>query len=232
MFENNCIIDDTLYSQHYDGIENLIQKLDSENICRMYPDLSDTDDKLILFLDFQFCCNEFPAMYSGNLNICSDNSSIQVPKYEINRPLPNKKYLRTSMKHGHRLSRRGVILLFDSFEELSQIKSIGCLWTVYDKMPEPWFTINDSISDYVAEFKYNTVFEEPHGNNRIYTVLSYDALLQTQRACLGSLLNDKYKHIVENDDNIMRQFNTRNVLLCENDIVVKPYDISLISFYK
>lgn len=175
---------------------------DTDELSRMYPDVC-IQDKLVLFLDFQFCVTALYSTVSADINIYPAVS--QMPKYIINSPFPNKQYLRLSMRRKSKVSKKGIILIFDDFEDLSDIKSITCDW---------------QFDDTHMRVCYDTIFDKPYANNRIYTVLSRDALLSVQENHLGDNLRKKYS-VEQCSDGV----------LCRNSITVRPYETSLIPFY-
>lgn len=175
---------------------------DIDELSRMYPDVR-IQDKLVLFLDFQFFVTALYSTVSADINIYPAVS--QMPKYIINSPFPNKQYLRLSMRHKSKVSKKGIILVFDNFKDLSDIKSITCDW---------------QFDDVHMRVSYDTTFDKPYADNRIYTILSRDALLPVQEKHLGSNLHKKY-NIEQCSDGV----------LCRNNITVRPYETSLIPFY-
>lgn len=224
MFYNNCIIDNDEYFESRDGIKHLIKKEDMDNVRKMYPDIDNIEDKFILFLDFQFCCGTFPSSWQGNLELFTD-SIFELPKYVINRPLPNKKYLCINMKRGHFVSKRGVILLFDSFEELSELKRVRCCWRIYNHSSE-----THKRTDYCVVLDYKLDFEKPVGDNKIYTIISHDAPLSVQNRCLDGIdIFDKYSIITDNSKN-RQTFDSANILYCKGSLMVKSHDASLSSY--
>lgn len=198
IFENNCILD----TQLIEANKRYCRQRDTDELSRMYPDVR-IQDKLVLFLDFQFCVTALYSTVSADINIYPAVS--QMPKYIINSPFPNKQYLRLSMRRKSKVSKKGIILIFDNFEDLSDIKSITCDW---------------QFDDTHMRVCYDTIFDKPYADNRIYTVLSRDALLSVQENHLGDNLRKKYS-VKQCSDGV----------LCRNSITVRPYETSLIPFY-
>lgn len=198
MFENNCILD----TQLIEANKRYCRQRDIDELSRMYPDVR-IQDKLVLFLDFQFFVTNLYSTVSANINMYPDVS--QMPKYVINSPFPNKQYLRLSMRRKSKVSKKGIILIFDDFKNLSDIKSITCDW------------LFDNTHMCVC---YDTTFEKPYADNRIYTIFSRDALLSVQEKHLGDDLHKKY-NVEQCSDGV----------LCRNSITVRPYENSLIPFY-
>lgn len=228
LFENNCVIDVNEWLDKQRNVMHRMKQKDTDEIYRMYPNLNDLKNKLFLFLDFEYCIRENVFTRSAHIKIeLTDGSLYDLPKYVANTPFPNKCWYRVNMKNGRKVSKRGIILVFNSFDELSQIKRIKCLWefivTNYNN-----FT---GTKDIQAEIVYNLSFEESDDvNNNIYTLLSYDGFLhenwQQKQKQGDRWTGEKYKQIYYDNNELSCS------VVFEADMIIKPYDVSLIPSYK
>lgn len=218
MLENNILINNVTEL-------DTLPDADAEAIAQAYPNV-DIKDKLILFIDFRFL---IPVKHSElcvmNERVDIDLGShdgyqlrINLPEYKITTPLPNKRWFCLNVREGKSCSRRGIIILFNSFEELSRVKNITATWVIGEK--------HCLIADTVMVMDYDLTFMPPEGNKRVYTVVSRDSLLDNQKEIIGrEALAKKYS---------IEQYYTHiaaKAYRCKQNMVIKPHTMSLFELW-
>lgn len=130
-----------------------------EQFAKMYPDVP-YDEKYILWLELSLFWQYYCKSLDCNVKIFfedGDNTKIvDVENICVRTPYPNKCVSFACMKKGRKRS-KGIILPFDSFEELSKIKHIKAYWTITDMH-------NKGADDrYYICVNYDLTFKEVEG---------------------------------------------------------------------
>lgn len=102
-----------------------------KEISRMYPDCKEIRKKYKLFIKF----NLWQGIYDSDdieavVEVAAENKLLELPKYKLRHLYPNKYYHTVCMKSGNKVCNDGIILLFETFEELEGIKSVLCRWKI------------------------------------------------------------------------------------------------------
>lgn len=173
MLENNILINNVTEL-------DTLPDIDAEAIAKAYPDV-DIKGKLILFIDFEFLIpSQYRRLRVMNERIDIDLGSydgyqlrINLPEYKITTPLPNKRWFCLNVQEGRSVSKRGIILLFDSFESLSRVKNITVTWVIGER--------HCLIADTMMVMDYDLTFMQPCGNKCVYTLVSRALFLRKHR---------------------------------------------------
>ena len=116
------------------SVPTIIEKT-KEHFAKMYPDIS-PEGKHILWLRFclywEYYCKSVDCMVKIFFKDGSTPMTLDTSKLCVRQPYPNKRWHVACMKNGRKRSDAGVILPFDSFEELSKISCIKAYWTIND----------------------------------------------------------------------------------------------------
>lgn len=187
---------------------------DKEHFLKMFPN-ADYEGKFILWLNFGFywpySCESVDCM----IRVCFDGKEyLDIDNFRVRHPYPNKKWYVACMKNGRRLSDAGIILAYDSFEELSKIKSVKAYWTV-----------NDAIADgsawrYNISVNYDLSFEQAEGK-RSYTLISRERpLVSLLPPDTGNLEAEDFGDALDEYDNvyILTSFEDEEDYYCVRDI--------------
>lgn len=218
MLENNVLINNIT---ELDALPDV----DAEAIAKAYPNV-DTKNKLVLFIDFRFLMpikqNELCIMNECvDINLGSYDGyqlRIDLPEYKITTPLPNKRWFCLNVREGKSFSRRGIILLFDSFEELSRVKNITVTWVIGKR--------HCLTADMAMMIDYDLIFMPPENNKQIYTVVSRDSSLDNQKEIIGSEALAK-KYSIEKCYTPI----ATKAYRCKQNMVIKPHAMSLFELW-
>lgn len=170
------MVTEYLKTQNTKGVLEMIQEKDTETLKSMYSDISaeEIQNKYKLFLYFDYYCK-----WGDFSNICADvqiktkdNQEVILPQYKLRHPYPNKCYSHIAMRKGRKVSRRGLPLLFDTYEELSKISEINVTWITKFKRFLYVLLISYSVDNFV--YKENNTFYgiynkdfDPHSDFRL-----------------------------------------------------------------
>lgn len=135
-------------------------KPDIEDLKLMYPHLDEEsiNNKLKLYLNFIFFFPYINDSINAKVIVQLKNKShLEIPTYKVRQPYPNKAYYKLSMRNKQRISKRGIVLLFDDFEELSNIENIICVWEYTENDKKGVFTVA-----YTPHFVQNTYSENTY----------------------------------------------------------------------
>lgn len=148
---------------------------------KMYPDVS-YDDKYILWLKFVLFTTYPCGAVDCKMTVHMEGGvHKEITNLCVRRPYPNKSHYLASMKSGRKVSDAGVILPFDSFEEISKVISVEVYWSMKG-LDDP------SVGDpYCVRVCYSLSFARAEGKQH-YSVYSRDIALGT----LQVLCEDKY----------------------------------------
>lgn len=115
----------------WDEIEKKRVSKFQERIKSVFPDI-DQNKNVILWLLFDFCWDyDNGVVNNAEINIIKkDGQVIPVPAFKIKHIYPNKSYYTCCGVKNTDEERDGILMMFDSFEELSEIRLISCKWTV------------------------------------------------------------------------------------------------------
>lgn len=176
-----------------DVVESYIRR-EIQEINKMYPTLDPTE-KYKLYIQLKLWVPvPFPHDgISAEIQLIKQNGEfVEIPKYKIRTPYPNKGISLVSMQNGSRYSNIGIPLFFDTFDELCQIKELFVLWSV--KLQDSKFN-----TSYVSA-RYNLSFKA--SENRVYSIESYEYPLVS--FCVYEI--DEFK-IAEKINDYLSQYN-------------------------
>lgn len=212
MFENNRVINKQYIETSVNTQKNYDK--DIQAITSMYPELSvdEVKNKIILFLDFEYLFKGNCGSWAADIIIeMKDGTKYNMPKFTSNRPFPNKHWFRLSMKYKQKICKRGIPLIFNTYEYLQQISKIICVWAFYGVVTD------DKSENVTSVFVYVPDFMPPSANSNIYTILSYETSLECQDSeledCTEFSIFDKYDTMVELKKDEVCNF---NVYSCSN----------------
>lgn len=216
MLENNILINNVTEL-------DTLPDIDADAIAKAYPDV-DIKGKLVLFIDFEFLIpSQYRRLCVMNERIDIDLGSydgyqlrINLPEYKITTPLPNKRWFCLNVQEDRSVSKRGIILLFDSFESLSRVKNITVTWVIGER--------HCLTADTMMVMDYDLTFMPPNGNKCVYTLISRDSFLTEQKKLIGKeMLAKKY--------NIERYYThiADKAYKCKQNMVIKPHAMSLLA---
>lgn len=139
---------------------------------KMYPDVS-FDEKYTLWLNFNLLsvcpCSSVDCKMKVHME---GGVHLDIANLCVRRPYPNKCYYLASMKNGRKVSNAGVILHFDSFEEISKVKSVEVYWSLNGIK-------NPGVGDpFCVHVIYSLSFEQQEGK-RHYSIESRETTLGT-----------------------------------------------------
>ncbi len=102
-----------------------------ERIASDFPQV-DIEKTVILWMLFDFCWNYSNGIVqNAEVNIIKKNGySISFPKYNNKHIYPNRSYYSCCGVTNTDKEADGILLFFDSYEELEEIRLISCTWTV------------------------------------------------------------------------------------------------------
>lgn len=149
--------------QYSEGSLKLYAEHDKETLNKMYPSVN-ISDKYILFLDLRLFWNyEYTNIEVDIAPFIEDYLTFNVPKYRIRQPFPNKRIHTPTMVNGKKVSNLGIPLIFNSFEELNNIREIQIRWH-----------ITMEKTDYYVFDRIKLVVQKPQNDReRIYGIYSY-----------------------------------------------------------
>lgn len=151
-----------------------------KEISRMYPDCNEISNKYKLFIKFDL----WEGIYDSNdieavVEVAAENKLLELPRYKLRHLYPNKHYHTICMKSGNKLCNDGIILLFETFEELEAIKSILCRWKIS----------RDNEDVHYIQILYDVTAEKESGKT-FY-------ILESQEVCdVGYLYSERAKKSV------------------------------------
>lgn len=135
---------------------------DRQMLNKMYEDI-ELENKYVLFLVFDLCWQYSHRKITGTLKIHTHEGKIELPKVKVRHIYPNKDYFTCCLQKGKTICDMGVPLLFDSFQELSNIKQIECRWEIKTEEMDVYFQVI-----------YDVEFDRKQGR-RIYALNSREA---------------------------------------------------------
>lgn len=124
-----------LQNSNVDGIEKSLEpnriKRFKERMRKNFPQI-DIDNKVVLWMLFDFCwVYSNGSVLKADINIIAkDGNSIPVPSFKNKHIYPNHSYYSACGINNTDEKEDGILLFFDSFEELEKIRLISCTWTV------------------------------------------------------------------------------------------------------
>lgn len=140
------------------------------HFAKMYPDVP-YDGKYILWLNFGLYWEYLCESIECKMHIFMENGDhIDITDLRARHLYPNRRWNTACMKNGRKLSDYGVILHFDSFDELNKIKRIMVYWTING------MTGKDDDEPYCICVNYNVAFEQQEGM-RHYSIVSEEATM-------------------------------------------------------
>ena len=147
-------------TQTTESLLAMIQDRDMTTLKSMYPNISadELQNKYKLFLYFDYYCKwgDFSNIYANVQIKTKDNQEVILPQYKLRHPYPNKCYSHIAMRKGRKISRCGIPLIFDTYEELSKISEINVTWLTRFKSFSYAMLISYSIDKFI--YKENNTF--------------------------------------------------------------------------
>lgn len=144
-----------------DSIPHVIEK-DKIQFAKMYPQ-KNYEDCFLLWIGFSYYWKYEYKEIIGTIRIHLKNGDLlTLPPYKIRHLFPNKRYATLCIRNGRNLCDKGIVLPFDSFAELSQIKSIECYWKIIygiqkEFVQETYTKYNLSFVEVLGKQVYNLV---------------------------------------------------------------------------
>ena len=123
--------------------ENRRKREFEERMKESFPEI-DTEKNIILYLLFDFCWNYANGQVKDVvINIIKDTGeSIPLSKYKMKHIYPNNSYFSACGVKNTDNEFEGILVFFDSMDELEHIRLISCLWTVdIDRKTKQFLTI-------------------------------------------------------------------------------------------
>ena len=128
-------------------------------LSKMYPDAS-LENKYVLFIVFDLCWQYSYQDITGIIKIHTHDGKISMPNVKVRNIYPSSNIFTCCLKVSKSACNMGVPLIFDSFEEMSNIKKLECRWEIDAGDADAYFQI---VYDVSFEWKYG---------NRIYVIKS------------------------------------------------------------
>lgn len=141
-------------------ISNFFKAEINKELEKIYPGLN-YEDKYILWLENKFYFRYVNNYLKGKVQVFKNNE-VEIPlSLRILKPFPNKSYSLISKREG-RKALHGIPLIFDTFEELQEIKKIYVEWKLsYD-------TKSENKNYYEAHMFYNLEFKKDEKSKFYY----------------------------------------------------------------
>lgn len=119
-------MEEFLYSLDVKRTERFHKRISSK-----FPQI-DIQKVFVLWIQFDFCWSYSNGkVEKAEINIVMKNEgTIPLPKYKLKHVYPNNTYYSTCGVQYTDKEEDGILLFFDSFEELEEIRLISCAWTV------------------------------------------------------------------------------------------------------
>ena len=166
-----------------EGVMAYLKGKEEKALSAMYPGAI-LEGKYILYIASELWYPYSSEKIEGTIRIiCDDGSAIEAP-YKIRTPYPNKKIYQASMKKNRHYSDLGIPLVFDGFQELSNIKQVLINWRI-----DGFYNDGEPYKLYVR-VKYNLSFEERE-NQYIYSLKSKDSPI----TAFNIMKDEKYRDI-------------------------------------
>ena len=119
-------MEEFLYSLDVKRTESFQKRISSK-----FPQI-DIQKVFVLWMQFDFCWPYSNGkVEKAEINIVNKNDgTIPLPKFKLKHVYPNNTYYSTCGVQYTDKEEDGILLFFDSFEELAEIRLISCAWTV------------------------------------------------------------------------------------------------------
>jgi len=157
-------------------------KLEQNELQRMFIHSENLSQKYILWLKSELW---FP-LFSEEISVTfefNNGVNINLPKYQIKTPYPNKSIKVACMKNGNKICNMGIPLVFNEIEDIKAINELTIKWSIKTEY-------NNFI---IIHVKYNISFTEQDDN--IFTLYTKDSPLHSFFA------------VNESDEDIIKKIN-------------------------
>ena len=151
-----------------DYVKDEYMKREQGSLKKMYPN-EDISDKYILFVESELWFPYLKEDIQANIDFIYEDD-IKKYKSKLRTPYPNKAITTISMVNGRKVCDLGLPIIFDSYEDLSKLKTILIKW-------ELDITNDDFTEKCYIQILYNISFKYVE-NNKIYSIFSKDTLPQ------------------------------------------------------
>ncbi|MDD2269179.1 MAG: hypothetical protein PHE94_01840 [Eubacteriales bacterium] len=132
---------------------------DKMTLSKIYPDAR-FEGKYVLFIVFDLCWQYSYQDITGIIKIQTHEGKISMPNVKVRNIYPSGNIFTCCLKVSKLVCDMGVPLIFDSFEDLSNINRLECRWE-----------IDAGDADAYFQVEYDVSFEWKYGN-RIYVIKS------------------------------------------------------------
>ena len=201
----------------------MYKKEDINNFTKMYPNIN-YNEKYILWINLKLFWEyladsiEIEIEIDGieNFNSMGESVSNQGLLKHSNHPVPrhlvpNQKYSTACMKNGRKRCDAGIVLYFDSFEELSRVNEITITWHIKN-------TVNtkSGLEDYIIQAIYHLSYNKDD-EKKIYTLT--DCVTR-----LADYLEDEDETRIKN---YRKKYKTIYIIDEEDDLTIGERTISM-----